>query len=594
MSYAHLQAAWSEWLIDSLCSAGVRRAVVSPGSRSTPLVLAIARAETEGRLQAKVVVDERVAGFVGLGQAKMTGVPVLLVCTSGTAGSHYLPAVIEAARTGTPLIIVTADRPPEFQERGANQTIDQSELFGRHVRLSMDIGTPDPDPRACSGMIRTAARAVQAALAPDPGPVHLNARFRKPLQVDSAAPPEIGELRVGIDAEIAAGIPRPRPLRHLPDPQDLDELSARVRQARRGVVLTGPSSVSSPVSAVELGRFLDRSGFILLPEATSQHRFGAPGRNVCDAFEPLFDARPGHRPLQPDFVLQLGSAPAGRGLSRWLGSDDAPARMVVAARGYPEAFNRARDVWITDPSLVLAGLAERLEGGDPDSGWPDQAVAECERIWSALDELLTGADGFPEPEAVRAAVRAVPSGGLLAVGNSLPVRELDLFCPSTDRRIPVLSHRGASGIDGGVSAAAGAVSESACPAVLLVGDVSFQHDVGGLAVARDLETPLAVIVLRNGGGRLFERLPINDHLAGSRDSFERFFLTPPDVDPCAAARAFGVPSSQVETSPDLTRAISEALGRTGATVIEARVDGTAPAAWANALSRAAERGSSGG
>ncbi len=593
MSYAHLQAAWSEWLIDSLCSAGVRRAVVSPGSRSTPLVLAISRAEAESRLEAKVVVDERVAGFVALGQAKMSGTPVLLVCTSGTAGSHYLPAVIEAAHTGTPLIIVTSDRPPELHDRGANQTIDQSGLFGRHVRLSVDIGVPDPDPRICRGMIRTAGRAVQATLAPDPGPVHLNTRFRKPLQVTTEDPVEVRELRARIEGEIAKGIPRPRPLRHLPDPHDLDELAARIRRARRGVVLAGPSSVSSPVAAADLGQFLDRSGFVLLPEATSQHRFGAPGRNVCDAFEPMFDARPGHRPLQPDFVLQLGSAPSGRGLSRWLGADDAPVRTVVAERGYPEAFNRAADVWITDPSLVLAGLAERLEGNASEPGWPDHATGECERIWSALDELLQGANGFPEPEAVRAAVREVPSGGFLAVGNSLPVRELDLFCPSTDRRIPVLSHRGASGIDGGVSAAAGAVSESGCPAVLLIGDVSFQHDIGGLAAARDLEFPLAVVVLRNGGGRLFELLPIRDHLAGSRNLFDRFFLTPPDVEPCGAASAFGIPSSQVETSSDLSRSISEALGRSGATVIEARVDGTASATWADALTRAAERGSKG-
>ena len=588
MSYAHLQAAWSEWLIEALCASGVRTAVVSPGSRSTPLVLAIARVEAEGRLEARVVADERVAGFVALGQAKMTGVPTLLVCTSGTAGSHYLPAVIEASLTGTPLIIVTADRPPELQARGANQTIDQSNLFGRHVRLSLDLGVPDPDPRACEGLVRTAVRAVQASLAPDPGPVHLNARFRKPLQADSADPSEVSDLRSRIASAFAAGLPRPRPLRLVPDPHDLDELATRIRRVRRGVVLAGPASVSSPVPFSALERFLELSGFVLLPEATSQLRFGTPGRLVCDAFEPLLGARPGHRPLEPDFVLQIGAAPTGRGLSRWLGSDTAPDRVVIARRGYPEAFNRASDVWLTDPVLVLTGLAERLEGIGPEADWSGRATLECNRIWEALDGLLAEADGFPEPAAVRSAVEAVPSGGLLALGNSLPVREVDLYCPSTRRSIAVLSQRGASGIDGGISAVAGAVGASGYPAVLLLGDVSFQHDVGGLAAARELPAPLVIVVLRNGGGRLFDLLPIRDIPGDPARSFERFFLTPPDVEPAAAARAFGIPSTEAGTPAELSDAIADASSRPGATVVEARVDGDSSASWVERLIRVAE------
>lgn len=589
MSYAHLQAAWSEWLIEALCASGVRRAVVSPGSRSTPLVLAISRFEAEGRLEAKVVADERVAGFVALGQAKLTGVPTLLVCTSGTAGAHYFPAVIEASQSGTPLIVLTADRPPELQARGANQTIDQSNLFGRNVRLALDLGIPDPDPRACEGLLRTAARAVQASLAPESGPVHLNARFRRPLQVDSADPPEVSELRSRIDGVFAAGLPRPRSLRLAPDPHDLDQLARRIRRARRGIVLAGPASVSAPVSHSALERFLELSGFVLLPEATSQLRFGAPGRLVCDAFEPLFAARPGHRPLEPDFVLQIGGAPTGRGLSHWLGSDSAPERVVLSRSGYPEAFNRASDVWLTDPVLVLTGLAERLEGIGPDADWAGRAVSECGRIWEALDGLVAEAVGFPEPAAVRAAVEAVPNGGLLALGNSLPVREVDLFCPATSRSIAVLSQRGASGIDGGISTVAGAVAVSGFPTVLLLGDVSFQHDIGGLAAARDLPAALAIVVLRNGGGRLFDLLPVRDFQGDTARSFERFFTTPPPVEPAGAASAFGIPSIVAGTAAELSGALAEASSRPGATVVEARVDGESTASWIEQLTRVAER-----
>jgi 2-succinyl-5-enolpyruvyl-6-hydroxy-3-cyclohexene-1-carboxylate synthase len=244
-------------------------------------------------------------------------------------------------------------------------------------------------------------------------------------------------------------------------------------------------------------KFLERSGFVLVPEAASQERFGggAPRGSVFDAFEHVLGTSPGPDSLEPDLVLQLGDGPTGRGLCGWLASDRAPERVVIARRGFPEAFNRASDVWITDPGAALDGLSERLEGIAPEADWAARARAESVRVWSRLERLLAEQGGFPEPAAVRAAVDAVPAGGLLALGNSLPVREVDLFCPAADRSIAVLSQRGASGIDGGISAAAGAVAASGFPAVLLLGDVSFQHDVGGLAAAGQLERPLAIVVL---------------------------------------------------------------------------------------------------
>ena len=586
MSYAHLQSAWAEWLIDGLAAAGVRSVVLSPGSRSTPLVLAIRRAESAGRLRATVVADERVAGFVALGEARVTGEPSLLVCTSGTAAAHYYPALIEASISGTPMIVLTADRPPELQARGANQTIDQAHLFGRWVRESLDLGVPDADPRACEALPRTAARIVQASLSPDPGPVHLNARFRKPLQADSADPPELITLRARVAASWEGGLPKPRRSRPQPATGELDELAARVRRAKRGVLLAGPAPLSTALPHAGVRRFLERSGFVLAAEATSQLRFasGIPRESVLDAFEHLLGASSGPVPLEPDFVLQLGDAPTGRGLCGWLASDRAPERVVVARRGYPEAFNRAADVWITDPGEVLDGLSDRLDGIAPESDWAARARAESARVWRRLEGLLAERGGFPEPAAVRAAVGAVPAGGLLALGNSLPVREVDLFCPAAERSVAVLSQRGASGIDGGISAATGAVAASGFPAVLLLGDVSFQHDVGGLAAARQLEHPLAIVVLCNGGGRLFDLLPIRTALRADPGSFERFFRTAPTVDPVAAARSFGVAALSVGTAAELSEAIDGSLAGSGPTVIAAQVDGPPVAEWIELLS----------
>jgi 2-succinyl-5-enolpyruvyl-6-hydroxy-3-cyclohexene-1-carboxylate synthase len=592
MSQANLQAVWSELLIDALAASGIRRAVVSPGSRSTPLVLAIRRAEAEGRLEAIVVADERVAGFVALGQGRVTGEPALLVCTSGTAAAHYYPALIEASLSGVPLVVLTADRPPELLARGANQTIDQAHLFGRWVRESLDLGLPDPDLRAWDGLPRTAARIVQASLLPDPGPVHLNARFRKPLQPTESDSQEIATFRSRAQASLAADLPLPKRPNPVPRPADLDALAGRARRARRGVLLAGPIAPRDAVSAAVVVRFLERSGFVLAPEATSQLRFGggAPRRMMLDAFEPLLGIGRGDRMLDPDFVLQIGGAPTGRGLGAWLASDSAPERVVVASRGYPEAFNRAADVWITDPALVLDGLAERLDGITPEADWSSRASAASERVWRHLEEMVASKGGFPEPAAVRAVLEALPSGGLLALGNSLPVREVDLFCPASERSIAVLSQRGASGIDGAISAAAGAVGASRFPGVLLTGDVGFQHDVGGLAAARELSAPLAIVVLANGGGRLFDLLPVREHLSGEPAVFSRFFHTPPALSPVAAAGAFGVRGVSVESTDQLSDSIAEAHAGSGATVIEARLDGSPSSEWVRELAEYVARG----
>ena len=592
MSYANLQAAWADLLIDALVASGVRRAVVSPGSRSTPLVLAIRRAEAEGRLGAMVVADERVAGFVALGQAKITHEPGLLVCTSGTAAAHYYPALIEASLSGIPLVVLTADRPPELMHRGANQTIDQSHLFGRWVRMALDLGLPDPDPRAWEGLPRSAARIVQASMLPDPGPVHLNARFRKPLQPTGADLPEVASLRSRAEAVLDAGLPRPRTPNPDPRSEDLDALASRLRRARRGVLLAGPMAVSKAVPAAVVNHFLERSGFVLAPEATSQLRFGSgvPRRLVLDAFEQLLGAGRGDDSLDPDFVLQIGDAPTGRSLGTWLGSDRAPERVVIAARGYPEAFNRASDVWTTDPALVLQGVAERLDGNAPEADWPARARRGSERVWRTLDELLSSEGGFSEPAAVRACLEALDAGSLLSLGNSLPVREVDLFCPASERSIAVLSQRGASGIDGAISSLAGAVDASGFTGLLLLGDVGFQHDVGGLAAASGIKGSMAIVVLCNGGGRLFDLLPVRDALSGDPAAFSRFFHTPPSVSPTAAAMAFGVPGVAVESTDALADAIGEAHARPGATVIEARLDGPPAAEWVLRLAESVDAG----
>lgn len=575
MSFAVLQAAWAGWLLDGLIASGVCRAVVSPGSRSTPFVLAVAKAEAAGRLSVQTVIDERAAAFFALGQARVTGEPTLLVCTSGTAGAHYLPAIVEAAESRLPLLVLTADRPPELRGRGASQTIEQSGMFGRFVRRAIDIGPAEADARSVDGLLRTGALAVHAARWPEPGPVHLNVAFRKPLEPDGQADAAVEELSGRVRETLELGLPVPvRPERAAPSAA-LAVLADRVRARRRGMLILGPCGPDRAASAETVERLARATGYPVLAEATSQHRFG-PGapQHALDVSEPLFGS-PHFRRHAPKLVLQIGAAPTGRALGRWIaGAGAGLERIVIAPHGVPEAFNQARSILLGDLEPTLEALAALLESGPggppaPDGSWLEAIESTADRARTLASDAAdrTGSQG----ETVRAAVEALPEGGVLIVGNSMPVRDVDLYLPAVPRGIDVLCQRGAAGIDGLIAGAAGAVAAADRPTLLLLGDVSFQHDVGGLAAAAAARSaPLVIVVIRNGGGRLFELLPVHD-LPGMSETFQRYFLTPPGVDAAAAAAAFDLPARRVAGGTELRETLESAFSRSGATLVEAEV-----------------------
>ncbi|MDH3297657.1 MAG: 2-succinyl-5-enolpyruvyl-6-hydroxy-3-cyclohexene-1-carboxylic-acid synthase [Gemmatimonadota bacterium] len=582
MNGADLQAAWATWLIDALGACGVRNAVVSPGSRSTPLVLAIAAAERRGGLTSTVVVDERSAGFFALGQARATGEPTLLVCTSGTAGAHYLPAVVEASRSRLPLIVLTADRPFELRHRGASQTIDQANMFGRFVSRSIEVGPADPDPRAVDGLLRTAVLAVHATVWPQRGPVHLNLGFRKPLEPTGAPDPALEALQARVADTLASGLPSPVPPAVRADPRALDEAAGRIRRARRGLLVLGPMNIAEAPAPEAVAAFADATGFPVLAEATSQHRFGAVEYpSACDVFEPLFSSPEFLSARAPDLVVHLGAAPVGRALGAWIATSGVD-RIAICPHELTEPFNQAAQILVGDAGGTLQALAD-LVGIAADLSnagvWSrtlvEAAATAAGQVGAYLDSVP--ADALHQGKAVQLAVQAVPQGGLLMLGNSMPVRDVDLYSRAAARGIRVLSQRGAAGIDGLISGALGAAVASRLPTVLLLGDVSFQHDVGGLAlgpVAHGAEVPVAIVVLQNGGGRLFELLPVRGQPAMAR-TFERFFLTPPAPSAEAVAGAFGLRARLTAQPAELAEALADAMAQPGVTVIEAVVDGPA-------------------
>jgi 2-succinyl-5-enolpyruvyl-6-hydroxy-3-cyclohexene-1-carboxylate synthase len=586
--WATTQSAWAHLLLDGFARAGVRDVIISPGSRSTPYVLA---AHRHPELRCRDIFDERSAGFFALGQGKASGQPSLLICTSGTAGAHYLPAVMEASLSRTPLLVLTADRPFELQECGANQTVDQLKLYGAHVRRFLHLGLPDSSERALRALRRTAVQAVAIACAPDPGPVHVNAPARKPLEPASNDGAGKGGKRADeLDRRYArlAGesVTRVAAPRAGPDPEAVREVAERLAEASRPLFVCGPAPLEQAEGADEIRRLAAGCRVPLAAEATGQLRFGHDDANgstdgVFAYFDPIYRSASGRERLRPDLILQLGGTPASSGLLQLMaetaGDSDA-FRIVVAPFGWPDPESSADLLVRSDPAAFAGAVADAVNKHEA----PAHASAVLRQDWMASvrradeiasqaieSELAEAGDDLSEGAIARAVPRALPPEGLLALGNSLPVRQVDAWCPPGRGPARVLSQRGLSGIDGLVSGAAGACSRSGRPTVLLVGDVSFLHDLSGLAAARDVEAPFAVVVVNNEGGRLFEELPI----AGRPDLADALphFTTPHAASLQHAAALFGGHFAAPTTLSGLRSAVETALSTAGCTVVEARV-----------------------
>lgn len=562
---SNLHTAWARLFLRAAAAAGVTDVVLSPGSRSTPL--AVAAAEEPG-VRLHVIVDERSAAFFALGQARVTGRPPLLVCTSGTAGAHYFPAIIEASQSHVPLVAVTADRPWELQDATAPQTIDQTKLFGGFVRHQAELGVPDPAPAAIRAVPRIAAQAVAAALGPTPGPVHINARFRKPLDPVRVPAPEPWEALVA--SLSARGAPAVHATPPSVDHDAVDAVVERVMRAERGLIACGPAPIAQAACRNAILELARRTGFPVLAEATSQIRFGGDRSGVVSiaAFDALLRATAFRDRYVPDLILQLGAPPTSGAYADLIAASSGAARVVIAPHGWNDPQGDAALLVHAQPGALARAVSARIPSriGSPPP-WAAAFARAGERAAAVVDRAIQ--KRFCEGSVARALVAACPEGSTLVVGNSTPVRDLDAYCPPSPRAIRVVHQRGASGIDGLVSGAAGARSVSAEPVALLLGDLSLVHDLGGLALLRRAEGPLVIVVVQNGGGRIFEQLPIAR--AADAATFERCFATPTPIDFGSVAAGVGVPYARVEALGDLQEALARAFAAGGATLIEAVV-----------------------
>lgn len=552
---AAVQTLWAELIAATLADAGVKVCVVSPGSRSTPLVAALA---ADARLELPTIIDERAASFYALGLARATNQPVALVCTSGSAAAHYLPALVEASMASIPLIAITADRPPELLQCGASQTIDQINLYGSFVRQLFDLGAPVGNALALRALRRKIVQAVTSARGPHPGPVHIEVPLRKPLEPSQPSTEDertlarvVTELR---KAPVTIAAPR-----LVADDAALAQLSAAIAAEPRGVIVAGamPASFSREAALA----FAARSGYPLLAEAGSQLRFAPrPGVTAIDHFDLVVASQIAP---SPKLVIQIGTEPVA---SAWSTAFAGATRYVLADHEWHDADSSARAVIIGDVAASLTKLAQELE---PRTEFATAWRAAEARAASAMHRALAS-HPRSEGSVLRSVVDAAPREMLVQIGNSLPIRVVDQVCAGGKERT-ILTQRGAAGIDGLIASAAGA-TRSGRPVMLILGDVSFAHDIGGLLAAREAIAPLVIVVIDNGGGRIFDGLPIARTNPGP--AFERHFTTAPHLDIAAVAHVLGARSVTAASPAAAASAVTAALRERGVTVIHAPVTPT--------------------
>lgn len=537
--------------MDELARSGLRHVALAPGSRSAPLAMAFARHPS---IRVWVHIDERSASFFALGLAKASERPVALLCTSGTAAAEFHPAVIEAHHSLTPLLVLTADRPPELREVGANQAIDQGRLYGAAVRWYFDPGPPDDEPGAGARWRRLAGRAMVEAAGPRPGPVHLNLPLREPLTLEPG---------VRVEPQPASASPlRPdrRPLP--PAPEAVDRLASLLLGARRPLVVAGEMRDGRRLRR-PLDALLARLDAPLLAEPTSQLR-REPARGLVESYDVLLRDEAWARSRAPDLVLRLGAPPTSKSLNQYLARYAESVVVVDPDRAWRDPDQQAAEMVASDPVALLEGVAERLAGlsaGAWQQSWREAGAIANAALLEQLDRTQ-----MHEGHVVRALARELPEQATVFVGSSMAVRDVDTFWPGAGSAQRFLANRGASGIDGLVSTGLGIAATSAEPTVLLLGDLSLFHDMNGLWAAKRHNLRAVIVVLDNNGGGIFDFLPQARH----RDVFEEVFATPLDLAIENVARLHELSYCAVEEVADLPEALKRALAADRTTIVAAR------------------------
>lgn len=562
--------------VDELQRAGVRNVVICPGSRSTPLALAFAACS---EIRTWMHVDERSAAYFGLGMARKLQEPVALLCTSGTAAANFLPAIVEAKLTHVPLLVLTADRPHELRDNGAPQSIDQNRLYGTYVKWFVEVALPEATNAALRYIRTIAGRAAGLTQALPAGPVHLNFPFREPLTPDPLPDQPLPSLA---QRDPVAWQGRPDNVPYVdvhntsagaPAPTTLVHVMNLAREARRGLIIVGPNA--DPSLAQPLVSLARQLGYPVLADPLSQLR-GADGDPIIlSSYDAFLRINSFVENARPELILRIGAMSTSKPVLLYLKRyASCPLLVIDGHGGWEEPMQLASEFIYADPALFCRDLSNLLEQPDRDGvkrrpvsqewvgTWQDADRITRQTIEAAIQDFPT----FFEGRVFTELARLLPDGATLYVGNSMPVRDLDTFFYGAGRRVHIMGNRGANGIDGVVSSALGASAGAGAdkPIILVIGDLSFFHDLNGLLAARLHRLNLTIVLINNDGGGIFSFLPQAAH----PEHFEQLFGTPTGLDFGPVVQMYGGQYQKIESWEQFRRLVDEGLDSGGLRVIE--------------------------
>jgi 2-succinyl-5-enolpyruvyl-6-hydroxy-3-cyclohexene-1-carboxylate synthase len=558
LDFRNVNTLWASVMAETLAHLGVTIAVISPGSRSTPLTVAFA---SHPQMQAMPILDERSAGFFALGAAKASGQPTVLICTSGTAGANYFPAIIEAYESEIPLMILTADRPPELRDCASGQTIDQQKLFGRYVRRYIDLALPEATLNQLRYVRQVVAHAWHQSQFPVAGPIHLNCPFRDPLAplITPGADDLTTCLETGFFQHLeGASHPRETLTARPTVPSDLG-------QTDRGLIIAGPTQPQDAQSYCQAIAALSESlGWPVLADGLSPLRnYAGLNPQLVTTYDLLLRSPHHHAALEPEQVIQLGGLPTSKVLRQWLERVD-PLRWVVETSGRNRDPLHGRVVPL---AISLAELVKATSRNTP----PPETYAKAWIAREAIARQRLKAKFEPLEHLFEAKLSwllptLLPPEMPLMIANSMPVRDVEWFWPPNDRGIRPYFSRGANGIDGTLSTAMG-IAQHYGKAVLMTGDLALLHDSNGFLNAHQRVGHLTILLMNNQGGGIFETLPI----AKFEPPFEAFFATPQQIDFALLAAAHGLTHQTITTWADLAQTLTE-WPHTGVRLLELPCD----------------------
>src|SRR5690554_2227318 len=563
---------WAETFINELTSIGINYACLSPGSRNTPLTLAIANNK---KIKSFVHIDERSSAFFALGIAKVTNMPVVVVSTSGTATAELYPAIIEAYQQRVPLIVCTADRPPELLNTGANQTINQNNLYKNHIRWFVDVGLPEPIPRRIRHIKAVAKRAVYESLVHSKGPVHLNFPFRKPFEPDDYT----DEIYDDVIKTAEMVLPDKKTLfeengRNISSEKWFKEVIDFTSRLRKGLIIAGPENYNERFhkNCQKLASIL---GYPILADGASQLRFGKHNKeNILFSFEGFLRSVFFNGKYQPEIILQFGRTVTSKALELYLEKCNAIRFMINEYGNWVDPANRADASFACKPYIFCEKMREHFESNKSkkkDESWLN-LFDKADKLSLKVKERIISNSKFPnECRIIEELINLIPDNFNLMISNSMPVRDFDYFAPVTQKNITIFNNRGASGIDGITSTALGLAAADKKTTILLTGDSAFYYDLNALLAASKYKIPLIIILINNNGGGIFEVLPVSRF----GKVFEEFFVAPHNLNFEPFVKGYGGNYSLIKSWKSFKDEFNLALKRKNFSVLEIKTDAAA-------------------